>query len=393
MAGVSSSLAVLWDEAMSAYDFGPTHPMQPVRLELSIALARSLGVLDAPGVGVRAAPGASEATDELLTLVHTGAYIEAVKAAQPDERHGLGTSDVPVFPGMHDASAHIVEGTVEAARLVLTGEAEHAVNLSGGLHHAMAGNASGFCVYNDVAVAIAWLLAHGVERVAYVDVDVHHGDGVQAAFYADPRVLTVSVHETGQALFPGTGFADDIGEGAGAGYAVNLALPPGTGDGAWLRAFHAVVPPLVRAFGPQVIVSQHGCDSHALDPLADLALSVDGQRASYAALHDLAHEVAGGAWVAVGGGGYDVVQVVPRAWAHLLAEMAGRPLDGSAPTPQAWRDLVRERTGRVAPELMGDGGDVAYRPWESGYDPGNAVDRAVMATRKAVFPLHGLEPF
>lgn len=377
---------------MADYDFGPTHPMHPVRLELAMALARSLGVLDAPGVSVRPVVARPD-TDALLALVHSASYVEAVKAARPDERFGLGTSDVPVFPGMHDASAHVVHGTVEAARLVLTGEVQHAVNLSGGLHHAMAGSASGFCVYNDVAVAIAWLLAQGVERIAYVDVDVHHGDGVQAAFYDDPRVLTISVHETGEALFPGTGFADDIGEGPGAGFAVNLALPPGTADGAWLRAFHAVVPPLVRAFGPQIVVSQHGCDSHALDPLADLSLSVDGQRASYAALHALAHEVAGGAWVAVGGGGYEVVQVVPRAWAHLLAEMGERPVEASAPTPQAWRDLVRERTGRVAPTSMGDGCDATYRAWETGFDPGGAVDRAVMATRKAVFPFHGLDPF
>ena len=184
--------------------------------------------------------------------------------------------------------------------------------------------ASGFCVYNDAAVAIAWALAAGAERVAYVDVDVHHGDGVEAAFWDDPRVLTISLHESGRYLFPGTGSPNDVGGPGAEGRAVNVALPPGTGDDGWLRAFHAVVPPLLERFDPQLLVTQHGCDSHALDPLAHLELSVDGQRATYAALHDLAHRYAGGRWVALGGGGYALVQVVPRAWAHLVGD-GGQP--------------------------------------------------------------------
>jgi acetoin utilization protein AcuC len=257
----------------------------------------------------------------------------------------------------------------------------------------MPGRASGFCVYNDVAVAIRALLDAGARRVAYVDVDVHHGDGVERIFWDDPRVLTISLHETGRVLFPGTGYPSDIGGRGAEGTAVNVAFPPGTSDAGWLRAFHAVVPPLVRAHQPDVLVSQHGCDSHALDPLAHMALSLDAQRASYAALHELSHTAAGGRWVALGGGGYEVIDVVPRAWAHLVAIAAHQPVDPQAPVPAGWREYVLERFGRQAPVRMTDGRDTAFRSWASGHDPEDAVDRAVMATRKAVFPLHGLDPW
>ncbi|WP_289848651.1 acetoin utilization protein AcuC [Actinoallomurus spadix] len=360
--------------------------MNPVRVELTMALARELGVFDAPNVSVE---GFEPAGDELLTLVHDPAYIDAVRAERLDVARGLGLADNPVFPGMHDASALVAGASVAAARAVWTGEAEHAANIAGGLHHAMHGAASGFCVYNDPAIAIAWLLAQGAERVAYVDVDVHHGDGVQAAFYDDPRVLTISLHETPRTLFPGTGLPKETGA---RGTSVNVALPPGCGDRHWLRAFDAVVPPLLRQFRPQVLVTQQGCDSHELDPLAHLTLTVDGQRAAYEALHRLAHETAGGRWVLTGGGGYELVHVVPRAWTHLLAEAAGRPIPPGTPTPETWRELVRGRTGRRAPERMTDGADTEVRTWSSGYDPADPVDRAVQATRQAVFPEHGLDP-
>ena len=271
---------------------------------------------------------------------------------------------------MHHASAHIVGASVEAARRVWEGEALHAANITGGLHHAMPDRASGFCVYNDVAVAIRWLLAQGAQRVAYVDVDVHHGDGVEQVFYDDPRVLTISLHETGQMLFPGTGFPQDVGGPGAEGSAVNVALPPGTSDAGWLRAFHAVVPPLLREFAPQVLVTQHGCDSHLEDPLAHLMLSVDGQRASYLALHELAHELCEGRWVVTGGGGYAVVDVVPRAWSHLLAIVAGSPVDPQSPVPPGWRAAVQERLGRVAPMRMTDGRNPVHRRLGAGLRPG-----------------------
>ena len=176
---------------------------------------------------------------------------------------------------------------INAELKVAEGEADRAVNIAGGLHHAMADRASGFCVYNDPAIAIARLLDLGATRIAYIDVDVHHGDGVQEIFYADPRVLTVSLHETPLALFPGTGFPTETGAPGAEGSAVNVALPPGTGDPGWLRAFHAVVPSVVRAFAPEVVISQCGADGHRLDPLADLRLTVDGQRESYLAMRAL----------------------------------------------------------------------------------------------------------
>jgi acetoin utilization protein AcuC len=385
---MSRSVQIVWDDALTSYDFGPGHPLAPVRVELTMALARHLGVLDKVTV-----TGCAPATDEELALVHERRYIAAVKRVSetglPDTSAGLGTGDNPAFAGVHEASSLIAGATLAAARAVWSGQAEHAVNVAGGLHHAMAGTASGFCVYNDPAVAIAWLLAQGARRIAYVDVDVHHGDGVQALFYDDPRVLTISLHESPRTLFPGTGFAEECGAD---GTAVNVPLPAGCGDSGWLRAFHAVVPPLLREFAPMVLVTQHGCDSHALDPLAHLMLSLDGQRTAYAALHDLAHETAGGRWIVTGGGGYELVQVVPRAWTHLIAEVAGHPLDPAVATPEAWRRLVSERTREIPPLSMTDGRRPEFRDFSAGYDPADPVDRAIIATRKAVFPSHGLDP-
>ncbi|MFF0770038.1 acetoin utilization protein AcuC [Nonomuraea wenchangensis] len=385
---MSRSVRVIWDDALTSYDFGPTHPLAPVRVELTMALARHLGVLDRVELA-----GCDPASDDELAMVHKRDYVEAVKrvsvSGAPDLGCGLGTIDNPAFKGVHEASALIAGASLAAARTIWEGAAEHAVNIAGGLHHAMPAMASGFCVYNDPALAIAWLLERGVSRIGYVDVDVHHGDGVQTVFYDDPRVLTISLHESPRTLFPGTGFPEETGA---EGTAVNVALPAGCGDAGWLRAFHAVVPPLLHEFRPEVLVTQHGCDSHALDPLANLMLSVDGQRAAYAALHRLAHETAGGRWIAVGGGGYELVQVVPRAWTHLLAEASGHPVDPATPTSEEWRRYVRERTGETPPLTMTDGRKPEFRDISAGYDPADPIDRAVMATRKAVFPLHGLDP-
>jgi acetoin utilization protein AcuC len=388
---MSDGTVVVWDESLLAYDLGE-HPLDPVRVELTVALARDLGILDRAGVRVVAPTPADEAA---LTRVHTPDYLDAVRAAPGDpffSGYGLNTPDNPVFDGMHESSALVAGASLAAAEAVWRGEARRAVNIAGGLHHAMPGRAAGFCVYNDPAVAIARLLDLGAERVGYVDVDVHHGDGVQEIFADDPRVLTISLHETPLALFPGTGFSDEIGGPGAKGSAVNVPLPPGTGDAGWLRAFHAVVPSVLRAFRPQILVTQCGADSHRLDPLADLRLSVDGQRASYLALRALADELCEGRWVATGGGGYALVEVVPRAWTHLLAVATGEPIEPAALTPPSWRALARaRRPQREVPLRMTDDVDPAYEPWQPTGEP-DGVDRSILATRKAVFPLHGLDP-
>jgi len=403
---VTCTLHVSWDERLASYDFGPEHPLAPIRVKLTIELARALGVLTRPGVVVEAAPAA---TDDELELVHDPGYIAVVRAAgaaNPDDgrpdavhvdpgtllRHGLGTPDDPVFAGMHDASALVAGATLGAARALWSGSVQHSASVAGGLHHAMRGNASGFCVYNDPAIAIRWLLSQGADRIAYVDIDVHHGDGVQAAFWDDPRVLTISVHETPATLFPGTGRAKETGGPTAEGAAVNVALPPGTRDAGWLRALHAVVPPLLTAFRPQILVTQHGCDTHWSDPLADLEITIDAQRAAHALLHRLAHETAHGRWLLTGGGGYQLVQVVPRTWTHLLAEASGEPIDPATPTPPTWREYVSWVSAEPAPELMTEGASTDFPSMDSGYDPADPVDQAIMATRNAVFPLHGLFP-
>jgi acetoin utilization protein AcuC len=382
-------VAVVWDEALLGYDLGGSHPLNPVRLDLTIRLASELGVLDGVALLVPAL-----APEEELLRVHDESYLRAVREAPgrgPNERYGLGTADNPVFERMHEASALVVGGSLAAARQIAGGAARRAVNIAGGLHHAMRASAAGFCVYNDCAVAISWLLDNGFDRIAYLDIDVHHGDGVQAAFYRDPRVLTVSLHQHPLTLWPCTGAPTELGEDDGYGTAVNVALPPGTRDAQWLRAFHAVVPSLLRAFRPQLLVTQCGVDTHAEDPLADLALSVDGHRAAYRALRELAVELTGGRWLALGGGGYQLFRVVPRAWTHLLATVLDRDVEPATPLPAGWARHTAALAGhQPLPRTMSDDGDTAFEPWSG--EGSTDVDAAIVATRRAVFPLHGLDP-
>src|ERR671927_33387 len=354
---------VVWDAAMTAYNFGPGHPMAPGRLDLTARLASSLGLLDLAHVTL-SAPDVAD--DGELTTVHS-----------PD----------------FEAAVRLAGGSLLAANSILDGSAVRAVNFGGGLHHASRERAGGFCVYNDAALAVRKLLDGGVQRVAYIDVDAHHGDGTQSIFWEDPRVLTISLHETGVSLFPGTGFANESGGPEARGSAVNVALPAGTGEAGWLRAFHAVVPQLVGAFGPEVIVSQHGCDSHRLDPLTHLNVTVDGQREAATAVANLAARYCENRWIATGGGGYHITGVVPRTWSHLIGIAANCPVPLRTPVPEAWRTYVQERYGVDTPESMGDDAGVWWRSWEVGFDPNDDIDRTVMATRKEVFPLYGLDPW
>ncbi|MGW0175228.1 acetoin utilization protein AcuC [Rhodococcus sp. NPDC003322] len=404
---------VVWSPDYLNYRWSADHPMNPTRLDLTMSLARGLGLIE--GAEIVAPDPASDAD---LLRVHTPGYVAAVKAAGEgpaqglaDARaegeaapHGLGSEDNPIFPHMHEASAILAGGTLAAAREVAAGRTRRAVSIGGGMHHAMADWASGFCVYNDAAIAISWLLDNGFDRIAYIDVDAHHGDGVQHAFLGDPRVLTVSIHQHPATLWPNTGWSSEVGSGAGEGTSVNVPVLPGTVDSVWLRAFHAIVPAAVAAFKPQIVISQCGVDSHREDPLADLSLTVDGQRAAFRAMRDLADRYADGRWIAVGGGGYGLVRVVPRAWTHLIATALDRDLDPTVAVPAAWRERVAAMAPGVdLPTTMTDGGVTDHLPWDG---PGgtpetgvNTVDRAlvrvdaaIIATRRASFPLLGLDP-
>jgi len=343
----------VYSPEVAEYDHGPQHPLRPIRVVLTRELISAYGLL---GDGVEEIP-MPMASDEELLLVHTESYVDAVKRAGAGEpgdwsRYGFGPGDNPIFPEMHRASARVAGGSIAAAQAVVSGRADHAFNPAGGLHHAMPEAASGFCVYDDPAIAIAWMLENGVERVAYVDVDVHHGDGPQHIFYADPRVLTISIHESGRYLFPGTGFVDERGAGEAQGTAINVPLPPYTSDEGWLRAFREVVPDAVRGFSPDVLVTQLGCDTHHTDPLAHLALSTRAYREAAAAMHELAHETAGGRWVATGGGGYQWARVVPRAWTIYFAEMAER--DPPDEIPAAWLELAAAEGGGEVPASLSE---------------------------------------
>jgi acetoin utilization protein AcuC len=354
---VSGAAALVRCPEARIYDHGPGHPLRPDRVLLTWDLIAATGLDRRDGVEVLACEPAS---DDTLRLVHTKDYLEATKAAGSGEegdwsRFGYGPGDNPIFDRMHEAGALVAGASVEAARAVWSGEVLHAFNAAGGLHHAMPARASGFCVYDDPAVAIAWLLREGAERIAYVDVDVHHGDGVQAIFWDEPRVLTVSIHEYFPGMFfPGTGAASERGGPGAKGSAINVPLPPETGDDAWLDAFRAVVPPAVERFAPDVLVTQLGCDTHATDPLAQLRLTTRAYRGCAEELHELAHRVTAGRWVATGGGGYQWARVVPRAWTLAFAEMAGALADLPDQLPEAFIERAERRLGDEVPATFSE---------------------------------------
>ena len=332
---MSERVTAVWSDDYIAYDFGPQHPLKPVRVKLTVELARACGLFDLPNVTVVPPRPATRAE---LETCHTPEYIDAVERISKEVTSpfgnygwGIGIGDNPAFAGMHDASALVCGGGIVAAERVWRGEADHSWYPAGGLHHAMPDRASGFCIYDDPAVSIRWMLDNGASRVAYVDVDVHHGDGVQEIFYDDPRVLTISLHETGLFLFPGTGFVEEVGRGEAEGTKANVPLAPYTDDDAYRTAFERVVPDLVSAFRPDVLFTQLGCDTHATDPLAHLALTTASYRWLAKTFHDLAHETCEGRWVATGGGGYQIFDVVPRAWTLYFAELARGDLPETLP--------------------------------------------------------------
>ena len=366
------------------YDFGEDHALRQVRVRLARDLIADYGRVQ-PAEEIRPEPASASA----VARVHTEGYMSVVQdlSVHPHGAavdHGLGTADNPVFGGMYEAAMLQVGGTLRACEEVASGARTRAMNLGGGFHHAMRDKASGFCIFNDVAVGIQFLLdEHNLRRILYVDIDAHHADGVQSIFYEDPRVFTISLHEDGHYLFPGTGFTDEIGAGKGRGYAANVPLPPYTRDVSYLYAFQEIVPPLARAFRPELIVSQLGADGHYLDPLTHLMLTTETYEAVGVLLDSLSKELCGGRWIATGGGGYDVT-AVPRAWTVLFATMVGRELEDALPVE--WLRECNQLAGSVP-------SDKSLRDHvhaeEEAHVP-RAAKRTVEELRKVLFPLHGI---
>jgi acetoin utilization protein AcuC len=330
------------------YDFGPAHPLTPRRFGPGIDLLRLVG----------AEPGLEPepASDDELLLCHSARYVETVKRMSELDydpwgapEAGIGPGDDPPFAGMHDAAAAVAGGSIRAMEAILSGAALHAFHPGGGLHHAMPSRASGFCIYNDPALAIAKARRAGL-RVLYIDLDVHHGDGVQEIHRDDPGVLTVSFHESGRYLFPGTGSVAEVGDGPAAGSVVNVPFEPGTGERAWLSAVETLLPELAAAFGPDIVVSQHGCDTHASDPLAHLNVTTTAMGAAARLVDAIAHRWAGGRWLATGGGGYGVYRVVPRAWSHVWLAGAHREVPDRLPVE--WRDRWANEAARFGDRAL-----------------------------------------
>ena len=305
------------------YKFNQHHPFNQIRLKITLDLLKNIGAIHENQI----IPPRS-ATIEELQLIHDPDFIHAVTLAghgslsdELADSYGLGTDDTPIFPNMHEASSLLVGGTLTAVDYVMSGKALHALHLGGGLHHGFTGKASGFCVYNDSAVAIKYLQESFGARVLYVDTDAHHGDGVQWAFYDDPNVCTLSIHETGRYLFPGTGNLTERGHGKGYGFCFNIPVDAFTEDESWLHCYKTAITEVAKFFKPDIIVTQNGADAHYLDPLTHLSITMKTIKEIPKIAHEIAHSYCEGRWIAVGGGGYDIWRVVPRAWAYIWLEM------------------------------------------------------------------------
>jgi acetoin utilization protein AcuC len=356
----SERVALVYHSDLCQYDFGPQHPLRPERIELGLDLLNALDIWQ--GGSETCVPIA--ASEELLSSIHSSDYIAAVRevdcltSSHSQLAHfGLTSSDNPPFPHMHYAASLVAGGAAEATRAVMRRELDHVFHPAGGLHHAQRDRASGFCIYNDPALAAAVAVEEFGARVAYVDFDCHHGDGVQWLFYDDPSVLTVSFHESGRFLFPGTGGIEERGESEGLGFAVNVPFAPFTQDASWLNAVHRLLPPLLEQFEPDLLLTVHGCDTHAWDPLTHLSLTTSAFMDQARLVHELAHRHCDGRWVAFGSGGYDSRRVVPRSWAILWSEMSGRALPNEL--PQAWISRWSNDEFEPLPRAFRDNPDTA----------------------------------
>jgi acetoin utilization protein AcuC len=319
--------AFIYSDSFSTFSYGATHPMRPARLKATFDLINSLSLLDGPDIELVEARAASDS--EILSF-HTKDYIDTLKLADNGvtppggPAHGLGPGDNPVFKGVYEWSALGSGASIQAAELVCTGKADIAFNIAGGLHHAFERHASGFCYLNDPVLAINHLIAHG-KRVAYVDIDAHHGDGVEHAFFDTDQVLTISIHESGRYLFPGTGFIDEIGTGKGQGYSINLPMPQYAGDSLFVDGFNKIVPDFINAFKPDILVTQLGVDTFKSDPITHLQLTTNGFEEMIRTFKGMNIP-----WMALGGGGYDLRNVA-RAWTLAWAIMSDKEVDDPLP--------------------------------------------------------------
>ncbi len=354
--------AFIYSDEFARYKFNDQHPFNQLRVQLTFDLLNTLEALQDKDI-IPPRP----ATDDEIALIHDVNFIEAVKKAGkgglPEEQagnFGLGTEDTPIFENMHEASSLIVGGTLKAVELVMEGKARHALNLGGGLHHGFRGKASGFCIYNDSSIAIEYLRRNYNARVLYVDTDAHHGDGVQWSFYDDPNVCTFSMHETGRYLFPGTGAVNERGAGAGYGCSYNIPLDAFTEDESFLESYETALREIAEHFKPDVILTQNGADAHFYDPLTHLSATMNIYREIPKLAHKIAHEYCDGRWIAVGGGGYDIWRVVPRAWALIWLEMTSNRI-GEGKLPQEWIDKWQPKAPVQLPDSWDDP-EGAYSP-------------------------------
>jgi acetoin utilization protein AcuC len=374
----------VFSEDLLNYKFNSNHPFNQFRLKLTVDLLHRLKALDNHQI-----VPPRMASEEELALVHDPSYIDAVKMAghgqlpqHVAENYGIGTEDTPIFPNMHEASALLVGGTLTAVDQVMTGQAVHALHLGGGLHHGFRGKASGFCIYNDSSVAIKYLQNKYNARVLYVDTDAHHGDGVQWSFYDDPDVCTLSIHETGRYLFPGTGNVNERGQGKGYGYSFNIPVDAFTEDESWLDAYTQSLREVAEFFKPDVILTQNGADSHYYDPLTHLSATMKIYREIPKLAHEIAHQYCGGKWIAVGGGGYDIWRVVPRAWALIWLEMTENS-NCYGSLPQDWLDYWQAKAPVNLPITWDDPEDM-YKPIPR---KAEITEKNLLTLEKALYPI------
>jgi acetoin utilization protein AcuC len=335
---LTGKTGLIWDERFLDYSFGPQHPLRPIRVKLTYDLIRSKGILQQGSVEVIKPRLASR---EEILLFHEEDYVRLVEQYSKRGSGLLDMGDTPAFKGCYEATSLVVGASIVAADAVMSGGLSHAFNPSGGLHHAHPERASGFCIFNDPAVVVAHLKSrYNLKRIVYLDIDAHHGDGVMYGYYDDPAVLDIDFHESGNFLFPGTGFPDEIGKGEARGLKLNIPLPPSTGDEAYLEAFQQVVPETLKRFRPEIILVQCGADGHLDDRLAHLRLTTNVYAEVVSQIHDLAHALCKGKLLLFGGGGYTLANV-PRVWTVAFSTLAGAK--ASDDIPSEWsKEFERE---------------------------------------------------